>query len=248
MPTSLEPQDRIIWSADVSDMVTLMARLPPESPIHVVKIDRAFAERQTLDVIDQLNERGIQVFDDAKLVEIPSKLEELARIHVAHRPAMLNCMAGSVSSGEMNGLNASELDGLRRFADVCNEAEVMPVGVTVLTSKKAQIVEQEFRRAATKQVVQYVQWLHEAGFGGVVCSPHEAIEIRRNTEFDHLELLTPGVRLPGSDSHDQARVTTPGQAVEHGATRVVCGRDLTGDPSGQNFDRILQEIIAAEAA
>jgi orotidine-5'-phosphate decarboxylase len=41
-------------------------------------------------------------------------------------------------------------------------------------------------------------------------------------------LVTPGVRPAGADTHDQARVATPEQALADGADLLVIGRPITG--------------------
>jgi orotidine-5'-phosphate decarboxylase len=40
-------------------------------------------------------------------------------------------------------------------------------------------------------------------------------------------LITPGVRPAGSDTHDQARVATPEEAMLAGADLLVIGRPIT---------------------
>ena len=255
MTVSLEPQQRLIWSADVATPDEVLARIKAEPRIRVIKVDRLFIDRHGLEIVrclvNVLDDHGVQVFLDSKLIEIPSKLEELARLHATFvHPAMLNCMAGCISNGKMTlAPGDGELDGLKRFADVCNTHGVMPVGVTVLTSKDGAIVEDEFNsRPPIGQVLYYVDRLIAAGFGGVVCSPMEVAAIR-SLRADDLELLTPGVRLPGGSTQDQAeeRVATPGEAIRLGATRVVAGREITRDIEGQNLDRMLAEIKTAEA-
>lgn len=246
--SELEPRERLVWSADVPDLQALLDRIGAKPDLQVIKIDRLFVETHGLDVIGSLQQLGIQVFYDAKLVEIPSKIEALTKKIVERRPAMLNCMGTCVSNGVMEVTpDQSELDGLKRFADVCREADVMPIGVTVLTSKTLRVAQQEFRAAAPTQVLRYVRWLNEAGFGGVVCSPQEVAVIRGESQHDHLELWTPGVRLPGGDTQDQARTDTPGGAIAAGATRVISGRELTNDDDGSNCDRMIAEIAAAAA-
>ena len=42
-----------------------------------------------------------------------------------------------------------------------------------------------------------------------------------------LRLLIPGIRLPGGDTHDQARVVTPEAALNAGASYLVLGRAVT---------------------
>jgi orotidine-5'-phosphate decarboxylase len=40
--------------------------------------------------------------------------------------------------------------------------------------------------------------------------------------------MVPGIRLPGGDLHDQARVATPGEAVAQGADWIILARAVTG--------------------
>jgi orotidine-5'-phosphate decarboxylase len=71
-----------------------------------------------------------------------------------------------------------------------------------------------------------------AGVGGCVCSPLEVAALRRRMP-EPFVLVTPGIRPPGSDRGDQARVMTPAQAMAAGASRVVIGRPITAaaDPA-----------------
>jgi len=230
---------RQIWSADVDGpkpVVDRVERVRQRTGRRIkVKIDRLFQGTHGYEVYDMLRDLDYDVFNDAKLAEIPSKLEELARLEIAKsKPWMLNCMAGDLSSGLAEAPKRNDLDGLKRFAEVCLEHDVRPCAVTVLTSKKPHIVKLEFNgRAAFEQVLFYVEYLVEFGFTDVVCSPQEATVIREHFGPEAIDLDCPGVRLPGSDARDQARVTTPGQALANGATRIVSGSDITGadDPA-----------------
>jgi orotidine-5'-phosphate decarboxylase len=67
----------------------------------------------------------------------------------------------------------------------------------------------------------------DAGAGAVVCSPLEVRAIREAVGSD-ITLITPGVRPSGGDTQDQARVTTPEQALAWGADLLVIGRPITG--------------------
>lgn len=244
--SNIDPVERIIWSADVSDEETLMGHLDRMPDLKVVKIDRLFVTDVGLGVIDRLNERGIQVFDDAKIIEIPSKTVGIAKKHLAHKPWMLNCMAGVQSSGLLTHEDPEKVDGLKRFADACHEAGTKPCAVTVLTSKTGDVVGSEFNgRDSMEQVLYYVEALLECGFTDVVCSPKELPAIRAEGRFDSLDLNTPGIRPAGSDAGDQARADTPEGALAAGATRLVIGRPITtGDPA-ENLKNIVASITAA---
>ena len=64
------------------------------------------------------------------------------------------------------------------------------------------------------------------GARSIVCSPFEASEIRVIVG-NEIEIITPGVRPPGSDLGDQKRVMTPREAITAGANYIVVGRPIT---------------------
>ncbi len=68
-----------------------------------------------------------------------------------------------------------------------------------------------------------------SGLDGVVCSAQEAQLLRKATGEDFLR-VTPGIRLAGDATQDQARVVTPIDAVRDGADYLVIGRSITGAP------------------
>jgi orotidine-5'-phosphate decarboxylase len=243
--TSVDPVERIIWSADLPDEETLMGHLDLMPELKHVKIDRLFVTDVGLSVIDRLTERGIRVFDDAKIIEIPSKMIGIAKKHLAHKPWMLNCMAGGQSSGLLVHEDPETVDGLKRFADACHSAGTRPCAVTVLTSKTGYIISREFNgRDSQDQVLYYVEALLKCGFTDVVCSPKELRVIRAEKTFDSLDLNLPGIRPAGFSAGDQARVDTPDGALRAGATRLVIGRPITeGDPAVN-----LKDIVASITA
>lgn len=241
-----DPYERIIWSADVPDVPTLLEWLDQLLQLRYVKIDRAFVDANGWGVFAELEDRAVKVFDDAKIIEIPVKLAQVARVHCKKaRPWMLNCMAGGVSN-YVYGTPAKELDGLKRFADTCHEFDVVSCAVSVLTSKSEEVVLGEFNRTPNDQVFYYAEQLVQAGFDSMVCAPPEAKLLRQEHEFDSLQLVTPGVRPAGAATGDQSRVATPASTIKNGADYLVIGRPITngqGTPA-ENLAAIAEEIAA----
>lgn len=243
--------DTIIWSADVSmeDIEKVVkAKALPEGT--VIKLDRAFFEENPKQFIGFCEEHGYPVFCDAKIVEIPVKVLAIAKSYLKYKPFMLNVMAGACSTGQMDSDTESQIDALKRFADLCDEAGTRSCVVTVLTSKTESIVDYEFRETPVSQVLKYVYLAKRAGMTDVVCSPEEVSAIRRNDQFNALWLNTPGVRLPDAGRDDQQRIMSPKNALLSGANRLVIGRPLTGRPEDgdiverikRNYNRILENI------
>lgn len=248
---SSNPYEKIIWSADVKNVATLLEWLDQMPELRYVKIDRAFVDDNGWDVFGELENRRVKVFDDAKISEIPIKLAAVAAIHIRRaRPWMLNCMATSLSNADFNQ-DSLNWDGLKLFAKTCLENDVRPCAVTVLTSKTPEVIANEFNgRTSTDQVLYYVEQLRAAGFTDVVCSPQEAAAIRKDSHFDSMRLNTPGVRPVSSDAGDQARIMTPAMALAAGADRLVIGRPITNGPGtpAENLAAIAQEIDALQAS
>lgn len=254
----MEALDRVIWSADVGTLSELMKFLRMMPNLRYVKIDRLFVEANGLDVLKLLSDMGLKVFADGKIVEVPSKVLQLARLHLERRPWMLNCMAGICSTGVLENPDDPNLvDGLKQFADACHTAGTLPCGVTVLTSKTPEVVALEYNlrldpdnegAVSTQQVLTYVEMLNRFGFTDVVCSPKEVVAIRSDHRFDHLNLNTPGIRPVGMGKDDQARTDTPAAAIRAGATRLIIGRPIhaKGDPA-ENLHGIVAEIEEALA-
>ena len=106
------------------------------------------------------------------------------------------------------------------------------VGVTVLTSLSAEeLAAIGFADAPRDAVRRLAARAVEGGARGLVCSPLEVADVRREVGAE-ITLITPGVRpdggAVGSGRDDQARVATPEQAIADGADLVVVGRPVTG--------------------
>jgi orotidine-5'-phosphate decarboxylase len=93
-----------------------------------------------------------------------------------------------------------------------------PADLARIWNRPVPTMEDEVLRLATMAA--------EAGAHGIVCSGQEASVVRRHFG-DRLTTLVPGIRQPGAAAQDQARVVTPREAAEAGATYIVLGRAVT---------------------
>lgn len=211
----------------------------PATPIKLVKLDRVILTLLGLNKIRDVTGMGGKVFADAKIVEIPDKSVNLVKLHLMYRPWMVNVMAGITSTGYINAENPKEIDALKRVADLCHDEDVLPCAVTVLTSKRPLRAKLEFNgRSAKDQVLTYTEMLRDCGVTYVVCSPQEAAAIRSESTFNGLQLVTPGIRMPGTPKDDQARTMTPAEAIAAGSDYLVIGRNLTNGDLRENFAAI----------
>jgi len=86
-----------------------------------------------------------------------------------------------------------------------------------------------------------------SGADGVVCSVHEAKQIK-NVCGNHFLTVTPGIRLKNSFVNDQQRVATPRFAKENGSSIIVVGRTVTEAKNPRlAYERVIKEWLSSEA-
>src|SRR5215468_6781930 len=160
--------------------------------------------------------RGIDVFLDLKLHDIPATVGGAARAVAKVHPDLLTVHAAAGTAA------------IKAAVEALPDTRI--VAVTVLTSLgdsdlrdigMAGPVSDAVRRLAALAV--------RAGARGLVCSPREVAAVRAEVGPD-ITLVTPGVRPAGEASHDQARVATPQEALAAGADLLVMGRPITAAP------------------
>ena len=177
---------------------------------------------------------GVQIFLDLKLHDIPATVAAAARAVARLRPALLTVHAAAGAAA------------IRAAADAAPGTRV--VAVTVLTSLgEADLQRIGLAGPASDAVRRLAALAVDAGARGLVCSPQEVAAVRSEVGDDIL-LVTPGVRPAGSETHDQARVATPEEALRAGADLLVIGRPITGaaDP-GAAAGAIAASLRRAEA-
>ena len=162
---------------------------------------------------------------DLKLHDIPNTVAgavrsvaglgaDLLTVHGSGGPAMLSAAAEAVASLP----NAPRL-----------------LAVTVLTSMDAaQLLATGVTASPAEQALRLARVAHGAGIQGLVCSPEEAAQMRR--ELPSSVLVTPGIRPAGASIGDQKRVAAPAAALAAGADYLVIGRPITQpEPAQQSM-------------
>ena len=179
-------------------------------------------------LIETLNRYGHDIFLDLKLHDIPNTVEAAMRRIAELGVDMVNVHAAggfAMMEAAKRGLSGS---GTKLIA------------VTQLTSTSEQQMQQEQLIAVSleESVLHYAKLAKQAGLDGVVCSVHEAKAIGEACGEEFLR-VTPGIRPAASESHDQKRIATPGDAKTQGSTHIVVGRAITRSENPQkSYDYI----------
>ncbi|TEW56710.1 orotidine-5'-phosphate decarboxylase [Psychromonas sp. RZ22] len=177
--------------------------------------------------------KGFDVFLDLKFHDIPNTVAKAVKAAADLGVWMVNVHA---SGGRRMMEAAKEI--LLPYGD---KAPLL-IAVTVLTSMdQSDLTELGINLTPAEQVKRLATLTKSSGLDGVVCSSHEAEELKALLG-ESFKLITPGIRPAGSDAGDQRRIKTPKQAIESGSDYLVIGRPIT---QAQDPVAILNEINAS---
>ncbi len=119
--------------------------------------------------------------------------------------------------------------------------KVKILGVTVLTSFSNSSIKKIGHTKSIKELVKKQAKLSKlAKLDGIVCSGYEAKFIKKICK--NMEIITPGIRLPGDKKQDQKRVMTPEEAFKNGATSIVIGRSVTRGNIKKNIQKLIKSL------
>ncbi len=115
------------------------------------------------------------------------------------------------------------------------------LGVTILTSLNNKSLKEIGHTKTVEQLVlKQAGIVKKSGCDGIVCSANEAKMIRK--KYKNFLIITPGIRMPGDDTNDQARVMTPKDAFKNKVSGVVIGRSLTKGNIKKNILNLIDHL------
>ena len=239
MPEPMFPVDRLVVALDVptaKEALELARKLSGRVGMLKVGLELFCAEGPAF--VREL-QGFAPVFLDLKFHDIPTTVKRaleavlalnprLVNVHAQGGPAMLEAAAAVVRAHREQG-GTTEL-----------------LAVTVLTSLDRVALARLGSTADPADMALHLSRLaKKCGADGVVCSALEARAIREACG-EGFRLLTPGIRPQGVLVQDQARVLTPAQALQEGATWLVVGRPITQAPDpAAAAQAILAEMAGA---
>jgi orotidine-5'-phosphate decarboxylase len=219
--------DQIICALDTSDLDSATKTVQRLSGhIKHFKIGHSLTLAHSLSVIFKLQDAGAEkIFLDLKFHDIP------------------NTVASAVAEASKYGVwmttlhTAGGTDMMKAAAEVPNRPILM--GVSVLTSlDESELAQVGVSRTVDDQMARMSALAIKCGIDGVIASPLEITLLRASLGSKPL-IVTPGIRLPGEDSHDQKRFSTPHQAIADGASYLVMGRALT---DADDIDYVIDQL------
>lgn len=213
--TAHAAKDRLIVALDmptIEEAQRLVAQLDDSVTFYKVGLELLFAGG--LDLALALKSMHKHVFLDMKLLDIGNTVER----------AVANATELGVDFLTVHG---HDLKTMQAAVVGRGSSRLKLLAVTVLTNLTADDLKQQASSLAPADLVLHrARLAREAGFDGVIASGQEAGRIRETVGPGFL-IVTPGIRLTGSSTDDQQRITTPDNAIKAGADYIVVGRPIT---------------------
>ena len=179
-------------------------------------------------ILDDLNQRGFDIFLDLKLHDIPNTVYK----------ALKNLLTQKVWMTNIHLLGGEEMIQAAREAREHAKSEALLIGVTVLTSlNENNIKNMGFSTRIPKLVKILTKSARQNNIDGVVCSAKEVSEIKDNLGEDFIA-VTPGIRIHQKNK-DQSRVATLEEAIENGSDYIVLGREVT---ASENISKMIKKV------
>lgn len=189
--------------------------------------------------VQSLQQAGFDIFLDLKFHDIPQQV-----YGACYQAACLGVWMVNVHAlGGLSMLKAAKQGVMDAGQNLTRQP--LLIGVTILTShSQADLTQVGITGELTSTVMQLARLCSDAKLDGIVCSAHEAAQIKRTFGQDFL-CVTPGIRLREDAVHDQQRVMDPVTALQNGSDYLVMGRSITHADSPQaQLHRIAEEISA----
>jgi len=92
----------------------------------------------------------------------------------------------------------------------------------------------------SEQVEKLAKLAKETGVG-IVCSGHEAKNVRKIIGPNFL-IFTPGIRMNKDNKNDQQRVCTPIESIKNGSDKIIMGRSLIKGNIEENLNQVAASI------
>ena len=226
-------EPRLCFALDVptaGDAIAWVDLLADDVGVFKIGLELFVAEGPS--IVRRIRARGVDVFLDLKLHDIPNTVASAVRraVDLDVRYLTLHASGGPAM--------------MRQAAQAAQSTSTVLLAVTILTS----LGDDELLRAghvggAVTLVPMLATLAAESRIGGVVCSPLEIAAVKRVAP--DLVIVTPGVRGVNDASDDQTRTRSAAEAIQAGAHVVVVGRPIKNARDPIRAARQLAKEIAS---
>ena len=191
-----------------------------------------------LEIVQKVHDSGAYVFFDQKYKDIVNTVKGASKAAANLKVDLFNVHA-------MMGLENLK-SAKAGVVEAGREGLTKVIAVTLLTDHdKYDLKLLGINEPVEDYIIRLANLAKHADLDGVVSSPRE-LPAMRYILGDNATLITPGIQPAFAAATEQKRVTTPAEAIENGADKMVIGRAITkAENPSKALDMIAEEIRVA---
>ena len=200
--------------------------------IFTVKLGLEFFNAHGKVGVKKFNEIGINnLMLDLKLKDIPETVYRSIK-------ALDNIKFGFITIHGQGGKAMIE-KAKKAVSEIKSRPKIMMV--TILTALNDEDLKATGSNSTVDEQVEKLAKLAKETGVGIVCSGHEAKNVRKIIGPNFL-IFTPGIRMNKDNKNDQQRVCTPIESIKNGSDKIIMGRSLIKGNIEENLSQVAASI------
>ena len=225
--------NRIILALDTTNLeeaISITKKI--KDKIFTIKLGLEFFNANGKDGIRKFNEMGItNLMLDLKLNDIPETVYKAIK-------ALDDIKFGFLT---IHGQGGKLMIDKAKIAagEIKSQPKIMMV--TILTSLNDENLKATGNNSTVVEQIQKLAKLAKEMNVGVVCSGHEAKNVRKIIG-PNLLIFTPGIRMGNDNNDDQQRVCSPIESIKNGSDKIIMGRSLIKGNIEENLNRVIASL------
>ena len=225
--------NRIILALDTTNLdeaIDITKKV--KSKIFTIKLGLEFFNAHGKEGVKKFNEIGItNLMLDLKLKDIPETVYKAIK-------ALDGIKFGFLTIHGLGGKTMIE-KAIRAAKEIKSQPKIMMV--TILTSLNDENLRATGSNSTVDEQVEKLAKLARETGVGIVCSGHEAKNVRKIIG-SNLLIFTPGIRINKDNKDDQQRVCTPMESIKNGSDKIIMGRSLMKGNIEENLNQVAASI------
>ena len=203
-----------------------------KNKIFTIKLGLEFFNAHGKEGVKKFNEMGItNLMLDLKLNDIPETVYKAIK-------ALDGIQFGFLTIHGLGGKTMID-KAIMAAKEIKSQPKIMMV--TILTALNDEDLKATGSNSTVDEQVEKLAKLAKETGVGIVCSGHEAKNVRKIIGPNFL-IFTPGIRMNKNNKNDQQRVCTPIESIKNGSDKIIMGRSLMKGNIEENLNQVAVSI------
>ena len=225
--------NRIILALDTTNLdeaIGIAKKI--KNKIFTIKLGLEFFNAHGKEGVKKFNEMGItNLMLDLKLNDIPETVYKAIK-------ALDGIQFGFLTIHGLGGKTMID-KAIMAAKEIKSQPKIMMV--TILTALNDEDLKATGSNSTVDEQVEKLAKLAKETGVGIVCSGHEAKNVRKIIGPNFL-IFTPGIRMNKDNKNDQQRVCTPIESIKNGSDKIIMGRSLIKGNIEENLNQVAASI------